>query len=703
MDILDKIKQGFTSLRVDESYKNEALKFLSDWVSKSEFNEYVPQIEYLVETEKWDELLDSFYQIIPFGTGGRRGLVGIGPNRINKWTIQASAQGHSQYLIKKYGEDAKSRGVVIAYDVRQYLKEGVYDNTRPNPVWKLNCKDLAQAAAIVYAANDVKVYLYTSFSTTPELSFSVRHVHAVGGDMISASHNPPEFNGKKVVDETGGQLVPPNDQELVDVVVNEVVDIKTVDLNKAVEDRLIVYLTDKDHKEYINAASSSSLNPSYRSAKILFSPFHGTASTSVYPVLKNLGFDITMDDVSGEVDAKFSSIIFNIPNPEVEEAYQNLIEPANTINADMILTTDPDGDRIGLMSKESDGWHFFNGNEIMAIQVAYLLQELASQKKLKPSNVIIKTIVTSNLIIAIATKFDVQVIGDLLVGIKYIAFEMNRLEKEGRIDDFIIGGEESHGVVRGNYIRDKDSCVAAILLAEAASMCKDRGITLSGYLKEIYSKYGYFRNYLTEIRLPGAEGISNIAKIQATLRADKPDHFGDFAISQMKDTWEGAPFLSETDKVSRNMLVFYLTPKDEETIHIQVTIRPSGTEPKTKMYVEIGRKPVPLEQVDSDMHEADKIRELVEKAVIIDLYKILGIDFPERGFLLFWQLSAQDKLKYFEIESDIEILSQVESKEERKEKLNTLLKFLGSDPIQKIDKAFIAKNGKGIFEYLELN
>ncbi len=702
MDTLELIKSGFTSLKVDDSYKQKALSFISDWLTKPEFVEYVPQIEYLAKDGKFDELLDSFYQIIPFGTGGRRGLVGIGPNRINTWTIQASAQGHSQYLIKKFGEDAKTRGVVITYDVRKYLKEGIYDSSIPNPVWQLSCKDLAESAAKVYAANGVKVYLFTTFSSTPELSFAVRRANAVGGDMISASHNPPEFNGKKVVDETGGQLLPPGDQELVDVVVNEVTEIKVADFDEAVKNGLIHYFSGADHEAYLQAASGVSLNKAYRSAKILFSPFHGTSSQSVYPVLQRLGFDVTMDDESGKEDAAFSSITFNIPNPEVQEAYQNLIGPADSIGADIILTTDPDGDRIGLMTKEGDGWHFFNGNEIMAIVVGYMLSELKNEGKLKPSNVIVKTLVTSNLITAIAKKYDVQVIGDLLVGIKYIAYEMNKLEKEGRISDFLLGGEESHGMVSGNYVRDKDSCVAAILLSEAASMCKDRGITLPTYLKEIYATFGYFRNYLTEIRLPGAEGMTNMAKIQSILRADKPKMFGTFEIASMRDMWDGEPFLSETDKVSRNMLVYMLKPKDPETVHIQVTIRPSGTEPKTKMYVEIGRKPVSIENISSDMAAADVVRGEVEKAVIIDLYKILGIDFPERGFLLFWQLSATDKLKYFDIEPQIEALSSVTDTKERQQKLDELLKFLGSNPVQKVDKAFEKKNGKGIRAYLQL-
>ena len=220
--IIEQVRAGFKTLDVSVEHQIEALKWLEIWLADDIFRDYVPQIKYLIESEKWDFLLDAFYQVIPFGTGGRRGLVGIGLNRINPWTIQASAQGHAQYLISQYGEEAKERGVVLAYDVRKYTQKGVYDDSLANPVMDLDGPELAKAAAEVYAANSIKVYVFDGARSTPELSFVIRHLNAVSGDMFSASHNLPTDNGKKVYDQFGGQLIPPYDQILVDEVTNDV-------------------------------------------------------------------------------------------------------------------------------------------------------------------------------------------------------------------------------------------------------------------------------------------------------------------------------------------------------------------------------------------------------------------------------------------------------------------------------------------------
>lgn len=702
--ILNLISEGFEELNVGFKYKDEALKNIKEWLEGERFIDYKPQIIDMVESKKWDLLLDSFYQIIPFGTGGRRGLVGIGPNRINTITIESSAQGHSQYLITKYGEeDAKRRGVIIAYDVRQFLKKGVYNDDMPNPVMGLSCKDLAERAACVYAGNGVTTYLFTDFTTTPELSFTVRELKAVAGDMISASHNPPEFNGKKVVDETGGQLIPPLDEMLVKIVVEQVKNIEEIDFQEAVLKGLIKYVPASLHEEYIKACCKVAINPDNRGIKILFSPFHGTAYTSVFPVLQRLGFDIKLDEVSGKPDPQFSSIVFNIPNPEVIEAYRNLIPNADNSNSDIIVTADPDGDRIGLMSKEKDGWHFFNGNEIFVMAVCYMLEEYTKLGMLDPNKIVVKTLVTSNILELITKDYNVQIISNLLVGIKYIAEEMNKLDREGKINSFLIGGEESHGMVAGNYIRDKDTCVPAILISELASREKKLGRTLGEYLNLVYQKYGYFRNYLTELRLPGAEGMENMAKIQAFLRYNKPVKIGNFEVSNIKDYWDGEPFSSETDRVSRNVLVLSLIP-DSATHSIIATIRPSGTEPKTKIYFEIGRKPLgENSDIEKERLEVENILLELEKDIIKYLYKILDIDFPDRGFLLFWQLPVTEKMKYFEIEAQIVALKDVQDRVERERELSKLLEFLGADPIDKVDRAFKAEYHQNIKEFLNLS
>src|SRR5210317_668386 len=240
--LLDKTENGFNSLEVSEKYVNSALKWLKIWLTDDPFNDYVAQIGHLIKTENWNVLLDSFYQVIPFGTGGRRGLVGVGPNRINTWTIQASAQGHSQYLLRQYGEDAKRRGIVLAFDVRRYTQKGIYDETCANPVMNLDGRQLARAAAAVYAANQIKVYMFQNERSTPELSYAIRHLNAVSGDMFSASHNLPTDNGKKVYDQFGGQLIPPEDQTLVDEVTGNVNEIKMMDFEKARAGGLIEFV-----------------------------------------------------------------------------------------------------------------------------------------------------------------------------------------------------------------------------------------------------------------------------------------------------------------------------------------------------------------------------------------------------------------------------------------------------------------------------
>ena len=699
---LNLVIKGFITLNVEQHYKDSALMHIKKWLTEAEFIDYQPQIDFLIESQKWDLLLDAFYQIIPFGTAGRRGPVGVGPNRINIWTIQASTQGHSQYLIKQFGDEAKERGVVIAFDVRAYLKEGEYDNNRPNPVKGLSCKDLAIKAAEVYCANGIKVFLFKDFTPTPELSFMVRNLNTVSGNMISASHNPPEHNGQKVLNDTGGQLIPPYDQELVDTVVNEVKEIKTINFQDALDQKLIVYVTENEHQKYLDAVKKISLNHKYRSAKIFFSPFHGTSYLTIPRVFRELGFHITSDNISSEPDPKFSSITFNIPNPEVQESFINLIPSAVGSESDLILAADPDADRIGMMSKEKDKWKFFTGNEIGILITEYLLSELKTNNELKATNIILKTVVTSNLITVLAEKYGVKITADLLVGFKYIGEIMDDLEVSGKISDFLLGMEESHGYTAGNYIREKDALVAGILIAELASKLKDEGKTLGEHLDRIYEENGYFLNYLTEIRLPGAEGMSSIAKIQTNLREERPLKIGEFEVDKFTDRWDGDPFVSPTDKESRNVLIVNF--KTDENYHqLQVIVRPSGTEPKLKTYFEIGVKANPEKTLEELKVMAEDMRNRLEKAVLKYCYKIIGIDFPDRGFLLFWQLPAWDKLKYFEVEPKIAELVSIEDPLQRKAELSKLIAFLGADPIKKVDKAFLAQYQKGILEYLDIH
>ncbi|MEJ2167922.1 MAG: phospho-sugar mutase [Desulfobacterales bacterium] len=700
--LLKKVEDGFGNLSVSEKYIQSALKWLEIWLKKDIFKDYGPQIRYLIESEKWDVLLDSFYQVIPFGTGGRRGLVGIGPNRINPWTIQASAQGHSQYLIKQFGQAAKERGVVLAFDVRKYTQQGVYDDSRPNPVMNLDGIQLAEAAAAVYAANDIRVYMFKSTRTTPELSFAIRHLNAVSGDMFSASHNLPTDNGKKVYDHFGGQLIPPNDQILVDEVTQKVEKIKIISVDEAKNKGLLEIIGEDVDNAYYQAVYPVSLSKA-RDVKIVYSPLHGSGLTSVYPILKELGFDVDLDPKTSNLSGAFENVTFNIPNPEVIESFDKSLPYAKKVDADILISTDPDADRIGVMLNHHGSWQFLTGNEIGIILTTYAVSKYGAKGNLNPNSVIVKTEVTTSLIEKIARENGVRCIGNLLVGFKYIADVMNKIEAEGRIEDFIFGTEESHGYLTGNYARDKDAAPAAVWLAEHAAELKKQSKTLLDDLNDIYAKYGYCHNYLTEIRLLGARGMEQISHIMNHLRNTSLDAFGSFAVTERFDRWQGEPqpHLSETDTAARNVLVYYIKNLPD-TSSIRVTVRPSGTEPKIKMYFEVVGNPGSIQTLPDEKNKLSNIRLALEKAFMQYCYKLLGVDFPDRGFLLFWQLPLDAKLKYFEIEEELEDLKNISDQKARRQKLEQLLSFLGANPVEKIDKAFQAKYKTGISEYLDL-
>ena len=701
-DRITKAKSGFATLDIPAPYVEAALEALEAWLVDDAFAAYRPQLEYLIDIQAWDFLLDAFYQVIPFGTGGRRGLVGIGPNRINPWTIQSSAQGHAQYLIKEFGEDARHRGIVLTYDVRIFTQQAPYSNDLPNPIMNLDCRQLAEAAAVVYAANGIKVYLYEDVRSTPQLSFTIRHLNAVSGDMFSASHNLPTDNGKKVYDQYGGQLIPPHDQILVDEVTQQVTAIKTMDFDAACDQGLVHMIGADLDGAYQDTVTAVSLSDA-RDIKIVYAPLHGTGLTSVYPILKKLGFDVTLDPHTKNLSGAFENVTFNIPNPEVQQSFDTTLPVAREMGADLIISTDPDADRVGVMLDHHGAWEFLSGNEIGILLTHYGINKMKAAGHLESGGMVIKTDVTTSLIATIAEAQGVSCIGDLLVGFKYIGEEMNHLQADGKMAGFILGTEESHGFLMGNYARDKDAAGAAIWIAEHAAELKQKGQTLLDQLNHIYATYGYCHNYLTEIRLLGAKGMEQIQSIMDHLRQAAISGFGDFVVENKVDRWEGPPqpHLSRTDTSSRNVLIFHLAAPPE-TRSLRVTVRPSGTEPKVKMYIEIMGLPCEAAQLAAARERIEAVGDKIEKQIMQYCYNILGVDFPERGFLLFWQLPLDTKMRYFEIEEDITALKAVDDPAARQKALEELLQFLGANPVQKIDRAFAARYDKGVLEYLEL-
>jgi phosphoglucomutase/phosphomannomutase len=355
------------------------------------------------------------------------------------------------------------------------------------------------------------------------------------------------------------------------------------------------------------------------------------------------------------------------------------------------------------MLNHNGSWQFLTGNEIGIILVNYAISKYKEAGRLNPNSMVIKTDVTTSLIHKIARENEVQCIGDLLVGFKYIADVMNKIENDGNIDDFIFGAEESHGYLTGNYARDKDAAPAAVWICEHAAELKKQNKTLLDDLNEIYAGYGYCQNYLTEIRLLGARGMEQIARIMDHLRDTHIDSFGDFRVNQRFDRLQGEPqpHLSKTDTSARNMLIYYFDNL-ADTSSIRVTVRPSGTEPKIKMYFEVSGKPCPLSNLEEEKQKIVEIRQELEKLFMQYCYKVLDVKFPDRGFLLFWQLPLNDKLKYFEIEEQIANLINVTDVAARKTELDRLLSFLGANPIEKINNAFKEKYKAGILKYLNL-
>ncbi|MDH3897493.1 MAG: hypothetical protein OEV18_08885, partial [Deltaproteobacteria bacterium] len=510
----------------------------------------------------------------------------------------------------------------------------------------------------------------------------------------------PTDNGKKVYDQHGGQLIPPDDQILVDEVTNNVKEIKSMNFGEAKKNRLIAYVDEEVDTPFLEAVCNISLSEE-RGVNISYAPLHGTGLSSIYPALQKLGFNVTLDRRTSNPSGNFEHVTFNIPNPEVVESFETSIPFAEEINADLIISSDPDADRIGVMAWHKNSYEFVNGNEIGIVLTNYVISKYKAKGTLDPNSVVIKTGVTTSLIEGIAQENNIHCIGDLLVGFKYIGDEMNKLENDNRIQDFIIGAEESHGILTGDYCRDKDAAGAAVWIAELAAELKKDGKTLIDYLDEIYCKYGFCHNHLTEIRLLGAKGMEQIADIMTHLRDNPVESFGEFVVANRIDQWEGEPqpHLSITDTASRNVLIFKID-KLADTKTIKVTVRPSGTEPKIKMYFEVYGEPFDLENIDAEKQKIVEIRKRLERAFMLYCYRLLGVDFPERGFLLFWQLPLNDKLRYFEIEEEIVHLKNIQDQKTRKKELYNLLAFLGADPIEKVNDAFKEEYKKSINEYL---
>jgi phosphoglucomutase/phosphomannomutase len=603
MDLLARARTGFHGIDADAALKEKALANLSAWLTGPEFAGYRPQLEWIIAGEKWSFLLDSFYQVMPFGTGGRRGSVGIGPNRMNLWTLGASVQGHCGYLKQRF-PGVNPLFVVLAFDVRQFEdKRGVYNRDLPNPVLHLSSREFCQYAAGVYAANGIHSHILAPdakrYIPTPELSFSIRHLRAHGGLNMTASHNPPDDNGSKFYDDRGAQPVPPEDQ-LMSEFVDQVTTIRHVPFADAVRTGKVHFLDESVHRAYIELCRKQSLLPAPRldEIRVVYTPLHGVGWFCAGEVLEAQGFKPIPVPEQMTPDGQFPNVT-KTPNPEVPECMDRAERVAREHHADLVLATDPDADRIGGMACTSpDGrgdYRPITGNEIAALLTHFKLSQLARQGSMPANPLVVTTEVTTSMIGRIGAEFNAHVVGDLLVGFKYHADVLHQLDATGGYgdyrgtpEDFVIGTEESHGILATASLRDKDSACAALLMAEAALDQKRQGRTLVDYLDDLSRRYGYYRNEVLNIVMTGLEGKQNMARMLDTLRANPPKEIGGLAVTGFEDLRNEAgklgPFKGDTDKAARNLLIFRLA---DGPLAAKVSLRPSGTEPKAKAYIEV--------------------------------------------------------------------------------------------------------------------
>ena len=537
------------------------------WLSNPYFDETTKaELKSIAEDDK--EIKERFYKDLEFGTAGLRGIIGAGTNRMNIYTVRKATQGLANYIIKK-GEQGK--GVAIAYDSRRMSPE------------------FANEAALCLAANGIKAYVFESLRPTPELSYAVRSLGCIAGINITASHNPPEYNGYKVYWEDGAQITPPHDKGIMDEV-KAVVDyntVKTMDQEEAKKAGLYQVIGADVDDGYIaelkkQVIHQDSIDAVGKDLKIVYSPLHGTGNIPARRILKELGFENVYVVKEQELpDGEFPTVSY--PNPEAEEAFELGLKLAKEVDADLVLATDPDADRLGVRVKDKDGvYHTLTGNMSGCLLADYEIGQRKALQGLPDDGYLIKTIVTSNLADAIAKGYDIGLI-EVLTGFKFIGQQILKFETTGK-GSYLFGFEESYGCLIGTHARDKDAIVATMALCEAAAYYKTQGKTLWDAMVDMYDKYGYYKDDIQSITLKGIEGLQKIQEILETLRKNPPTEVGgykvlkarDYQADTIKDIATGE--VSTTGLPKSNVLYYDLT--DDAWL----CVRPSGTEPKVKFY-----------------------------------------------------------------------------------------------------------------------
>ena len=592
-----RMKQEFLRALIQKASEEKkltsvAVEHLRIW-STDRYIEFHDQLLSMIENEEFEKLNNSFYTILPFGTGGRRGSIGVGPNQINYRTIGESTQGVANYLSRMKGNNTPKKAV-IAYDTRHYSKE------------------FALRTAEVMVGNGFSVYIFKDFRSTPELSFAVRELQADVGFVISASHNPPTDNGIKVYWKDGGQIVPPHDQNIIEESI-KVADIKRLALDEAQDKALIHWIGAEIDQKYWSAVCKESLTSQESGLHIVYTPLHGVGGTSVLPVLQRLGYHVDIVKDQEEPNGDFPNIPNNIPNPENPEALALAITKAKELRADIVLATDPDADRIGVavpVCNAKKNWVSLTGNQIASLLTHFILEQLKQKEDFPRDGLVVKTAVTTDLVADICKNFGVSIKGNLLVGFKYIA---EIIEKDPR--RFIFGAEESHGALKGSYTRDKDAAISALLMAELTEYLNREGRTPYQLLDELYCTHGYYKDIAEFILLEGQEGKHQIDQMMAELRSHPPTEIGGLKIVEIHDYLQGdnrdlsSAESRPLEAPIGDILIFTLS-QDGRT---RVAIRPSGTEPKIKFYISVHS------EVGNDLTRGKEITDALATAVARDI------------------------------------------------------------------------------------
>ena len=534
---------------------------IAQWMRSPFDQQTQSQVALLAKNPK--EAEDAFYKDLEFGTGGMRGIMGVGTNRINKYTLGKNTQGLSEYLKEQYPNE-KIR-TVIAYDCRHQSKE------------------LAKICADVFTANGIHCALFSDLRPTPELSFAVRYLNAHCGIVLTASHNPPEYNGYKVYGKDGGQLVPPHDEAISQRILDTAFESIQFDGNPALLQYIDKEIDTAYQKDVLNSAlfDKSKNKP----LKIVFTPIHGTSITALPQVLEQAGYD-KLTIVKEQIDPNGDFPTVKSPNPEEQEALKMAVALANKENADLVIGTDPDADRFGLVVKDVDSdWCYLNGNQIMAVLTEFLLQKKATKNTLNPNCFIASTVVSTPLIQQIALHFGVQY-KNTLTGFKWIA----KLIEDFPELKFIGGGEESFGYLVGDSVRDKDAISASLLACEIANEAKQNESSFFELLIECYKKYGAYKERLVSITKKGKEGVEYIAQQMENFRKSPPKSIGGVQVMVLEDYLHLTSYnfkLKKEEKLQyspSNVLIFKL---EDGT---KIALRPSGTEPKIKYYFSVNQK-----------------------------------------------------------------------------------------------------------------